>query len=79
MIDLGTLAGLLEHEHTFAANCANCSRWSVLPLAKLVAQGKGLRRLPIRVRCRDCGEIGRLHVRPPMPTWTNSNGWIQLS
>jgi len=22
------------------------------------------------------GEVGHLQVRPPMPTWSNSNGWI---
>ena len=49
-----------------------------VPLAELVAQGKGSLRLPIAVRCRDCGEPGRLQVRPPMPTWKNANGWIQL-
>jgi hypothetical protein len=41
VIDLGTLAGLHQHDHKLAAYCARCSRWSVLPLAELVAQGKG--------------------------------------
>jgi hypothetical protein len=77
MIDLGTLAGLLEHDHELRAYCAQCDRWAVVPLALLVAQGKGALRLPITVRCRDCGEPGQLQVRPPMPTWTNTNGWIQ--
>jgi hypothetical protein len=40
-IDLGSIAGLLEHEHKLAANCPKCCRWSVLPLAEMVSQGKG--------------------------------------
>ena len=68
MIDLGSLAGLHEHRHEIAAYCPRCDRWAVLPLAELVAQGHGERRLPLRVRCRDCGEVGRLQVRPPVPT-----------
>jgi hypothetical protein len=68
MIDLGSIEGLLEHDHGLAAYCLGCDRWSVLPLADLVAQGKGLLRLPIKVRCRDCGEAGRLQARPPVPT-----------
>jgi uncharacterized Zn finger protein len=31
----------------------------------VVAAGQGSRRLPITVRCQDCGEVGRLQVRPP--------------
>jgi hypothetical protein len=76
MIDLGTLAGLFEHDHKLAAYCLRCGRWSVLPLPKLVAQGKGSLRLPIRVRCRDCGEAGRLQVRQPVPT-QGPGGWME--
>jgi hypothetical protein len=47
MIDLGTLAGLLEHEHQLAAYCRRCSRWRVLPLAELGAAGHGSRRFPL--------------------------------
>jgi hypothetical protein len=68
MIDLGTLAGPLEHLHQLAAYCAACERWRVLPLAELVAAGHGARRLPVRVRCRYCNGIGELQVRPPVPT-----------
>ena len=50
MIDCSTLAGLHEHDYLLAAYCPKCERWSVLPLAELVAQGKGSLRLPIRVR-----------------------------
>jgi hypothetical protein len=53
-------------------------RWSVLPLADLVAQGKGSLRLPIRVRCQASGEPGRLRLLPPMPTWVNSNRWLEI-
>jgi hypothetical protein len=76
MIDLGTIAGLHAHDHQLAAYCPRCDAWRVLPLDEWVTQGKGSLRLPLRVRCRDCGEVGQLQVRPPMPAWTNTNGWI---
>jgi len=76
MIDCSTLAGLLEHDHELAAYCSRCDRWSVLPLADLIAQGKGSLRLPVTVRCRDCGEAGRLQVRPPVPTRAQG-GWME--
>jgi RNase P subunit RPR2 len=75
MIDLGSIAGLYEHEPR--AYCLRCDRWAMLPLGELVSQGKGSLRLPIIVRCQQCGERGRLQVRPPMPRWTNSNGWME--
>lgn len=68
MIDLGSIAGLHDHDHQFAAYCPSCDAWRVLPLGEMIAQGKGALRLPLRVRCRDCGERGQLQVRPPMPT-----------
>jgi len=77
MIDLGTLAGLHEHGHELHAYCPRCDTWRVLPLAQLVAAGHGERRLPIRVRCRDCGQVGQLQVRPPVPT-RGSGGWMEL-
>jgi len=75
MVDLGTLAGLHGHDHELHAYCAGCDRWSVLDLAGLIQAGQGQRRLPICVRCRVCGEKGRVQVRPPMPT-RSSTGWI---
>jgi hypothetical protein len=69
MIDLGTLAGLHEHHHELACYC---DRWAPLDLASMIDAGHGERRLPISVRCRDCGEIGRLQVRLSMPTWRGS-------
>ncbi len=33
------------------------------------------RRLPLAVRCRNCGEVGRVQVRPPVPTRGGSVGW----
>jgi RNase P subunit RPR2 len=67
MIDLGSIEGLHAHEHQLAAYCPRCDAWRRLPLAEMVAQGKGSLRLPISVRCRDCGEVGRLQFRPPVP------------
>jgi len=75
MIDLGTLAGLHEHHHRLDAYCPRCDRWRMLPLADVVAQGHGARRLPLAVRCRDCGDVDRLQVRTPVPT-CSPGGWI---
>jgi len=47
MIDLGTIAGLHEHDHELHAYCLRCDRWSVLRLALMVAHGKGSLRLPL--------------------------------
>ena len=78
VIDLGSLAGLLAHDHELHAYCPPCDRWTALPLAELVARGQGALRLPLRVRCRTCGTRGELQVRPPRPAWSNSNGWVEL-
>ena len=67
MINLGTLAGLLEHHHRLDAYCPRCGRWAELDLAAMVAAGDGERRLPIKVRCRNCGQVARLQVRTPVP------------
>ena len=75
MIDLGTLAGLHEHRHELHAYCLRCDRWRTLPLGSMIAEGKGAMRLPLAVRCRDCGEVGQLQVRPPMPA-RGTAGWI---
>jgi hypothetical protein len=77
MIDLGTLTGLHAHDHELAAYCARCGRWATLDLGRMIDAGHGERRLPIVVKCHICGEPGQLQVRPPMPTWTNQNGWMQ--
>jgi len=76
MIDLGTLAGLLEHRQRLDACCPRCDRWRELPLANLVARRQGSRRLPIAVRRQVCGEVGRLQVRPPVPAH-RPGGWME--
>jgi hypothetical protein len=76
MIDLGSIAGLHAHDHQLHAHCAPCDRWSILDLEAMVRRGQGGRRLPIRVCCSKCGAPGDLQVRPPMPQWTNTSGWI---
>jgi hypothetical protein len=78
MIDLGSIAGLHERNHELHAFCPRCDRWSILPLARMVAQGQGGRRLPLTLRCRWCGAAGQLQVRPPMPSRTSA-GWIDTS
>jgi len=55
MIDLGTLAGLHQHNHELHAYCVACDRWREIPLAELVAAGLGDRRLPIKLRCSSFG------------------------
>ena len=72
MIDLGTIAGLHEHDHQLAAYCPRCDAWRVLPLGEWVSQGKGSLRLPLRVRCRDCGEVG---AATGATACTNSAAW----
>jgi len=78
MIDLGTLAGLHRYGHSLAAYCPRCDQWRELPLAELVAAGHGSRRLPFTVRCRDCGKVGQLQVRPPVPT-RGPGGWMEIA
>jgi RNase P subunit RPR2 len=78
VINLGTLAGLLEHQHRLAAYCPRCDRWAVLNLDAMVAAGHRERRLPILVRCQVCGEVGRPQVRPPGQTRPHSVGWVQI-
>jgi len=75
MIDLGTLAGVLEHGHRLAVYCQHCDRWAELDLTVMVAAGLCDRRLPIRVRCQVCGAPGRPQVRPPVPI-RGPGGWI---
>ena len=77
MIDLGSIAGLHEHDHELHAYCHRCDRWRVLPLGQWVSEGRGSLRLPVTVRCRDCGAVGQLQVRPPMPSHPRAAGWVQ--
>jgi|GEM_PF-2164796 len=80
MIDLGTLWGLFEHDHSLAAYCSKCCRWSVLPLARLVAQCQGAKRLPVMVRCGESGTDGQQQVRPPVPRLDpKRRGWMEPS
>lgn len=45
-------------------------------LLRSSVRGHGSRRLPIRVRCHDSGEVGRLQVRPTVPT-RGPGGWME--
>lgn len=72
MIDLGSIDGLHEHQHELHAYCLRCDRWRVLDIAGMVSQGKESPRLPITVRCCDCGNPGQLQVRPPSPVAAGS-------
>ncbi len=75
MIDLGTVAGLHARRHELHAYCPHCDRWHALDLGRLVDAGWGPRRLPLGVRCRDCGRPGRVQVRPPCPLRSRAAGW----
>jgi hypothetical protein len=55
MIDLGSIAGLHEHNHELRAYCPRCDRWAVLPLAALANWGKEAMDLQIMGKCRACG------------------------
>jgi hypothetical protein len=76
MIDLGSIAGLRRHDHELRAYWPRCDRWAVLDLAAMIDAGLGDRRLPINVRCQSCGELGRLQVRPTVPT-RGPGGWME--
>ena len=78
MIDRGSVRGLYEHDHELHAYCPRWDRWRVLDLAGMVAAGIGYRRLPLAVRCQNCGERGRLQVRPPVQTIDpHQRGWME--
>lgn len=76
MIDIGSIASLHAHSHQLHAYCQRCDRWATLPLAEMIAAGQGARRLPFTVRCRWCGAVGRLQVRPLMPMHSTANRWM---
>jgi ribosomal protein L37E len=76
MIDLGSIAGLHERQHELHAYCHRCDRWQGLDLESLVRAGQGARQLcSVVARCRRCGAVGALQVRPPAPLRAAS-GWI---
>ena len=49
------------------AYCATCGRWSALDLERMVRDGHGSRRVPIRIHYQSCGEPGECEVRVLMP------------
>jgi hypothetical protein len=75
MIDLGSIAGLHAHDHAVHCYCTHRERWRVLDLQRLIAIGKGEKRLPLRVRCLRCRQRGVVQIRPPMPAHS-STAWI---
>jgi len=64
-IDVGTIGGLHERQHELLSYCPHRDRWTQPDLVAIVDAGQDNRRLPIKVRCRDCGELGRVQVRLP--------------
>jgi hypothetical protein len=76
MIDLSTFAELVKHGYRLAAYCQRCDRWAVLDLTAFVDAGLGDRRLPITARRQACGGVGRVQVRPQVPT-RGPAGWME--
>jgi hypothetical protein len=76
MIDLGSFAGLHARDNDVHCYCNHCERWRVLDLQRLIAVGKGETRLPLRVRCLRCRQLGETQIRPPMPRHSTSAGWL---
>ena len=80
METLDTIARLLRHRHALAAYCPKCRRWEDLKLGPLIVRGHGDKPLAsLRLRCRQCREVGELQVRPPLPrfegaTWPGAPG-----
>lgn len=78
-VTLDTVAALLDCNHGLAAYCPACRRWADLDLARLVAQGRGRRRLQgFRPCCRKCGQPGQIQIRPPKPTWPSGVTYIGI-
>ena len=68
MIDLGSIAGLHEHDDQIAAYCPCCDAWRVLPLDEWVSQGKGsVHHLRLTVAAASA---------PIEPTWTINHAWM---
>lgn len=55
MIDLGSIAGLREHDHGPDAYCPSCDQWVSLDLAAMISAGHRALRLPVRVLCQVVG------------------------
>jgi hypothetical protein len=70
MIDLGSIAGLYEHQHELHAHCPRCDAWRVLPLGEWVSQGKG----SLRHR-RFTGTASTASIEP---TREISHAWLPL-
>jgi len=79
MIDLGSITGPHSHDHQLHAYCHTCDRCATLPVADMIAAGQGSHRLPFTVRCSWCGAVGRLQLRPPVPTRAGSVGRVMLA
>jgi hypothetical protein len=63
-----TAREMLAGGYRLAGYYPHCERWAEVDLARLVREGKGDRCLiPVRVRCRRCGELGQAQLRAPVP------------
>ena len=68
MISMGTIEKLREQNHILALYCISCDRWGKADLDWLIQIGHGDKSVTeARFRCRDCGEIVKKQVRPPVP------------
>ena len=76
MIELGSIASLYAGQHEVHCYCARCERWRVLDLQHLIDIGRGVTRLPLRVRCLRCRRLGQVQIRPRMPPHSTASGWV---
>lgn len=74
-ITLNTLAALLEAITDFRRGAARAGAGPIsTSVDSPIAEGYGARRLAgFRPRCRACGALGQIQVRPPTPSWGGAN------
>ena len=77
MISMGTIEEFHSHNHTLALYCLSCDRWGEANLDLLIQNGKGDKPVTeARFRCRDCWEIVKKQVRPPVPSLGEAVAYI---
>jgi len=74
-IVLDTARSLYQHAHKIAAHCDSCNRWHEFSLESLECMGVAGRPLmSLQFRCGECGSVGQVQIRPPVP---NVGGAVQ--
>ena len=79
MIRMGTIEELHNQNHILGLYCLSCNRWGEANLDWLIMIGKGDKPVTeARFRCRDCGEIVKKQVRPPVPSLGGAIAYINI-